>query len=116
MKTEKILITLSQFIDEQEKIFPSAMDREEMQKLVISKYQSIAKYNRFLNKPLSIDMFEGDGKIFLRGKYVDIQPSTSYNYYTIGGKTIFRDRNTSQNGSLGLTVHDIAGLGVKYLE
>lgn len=106
------LIPLSDFITKINSDFPSSFDRLEMQALVIDKYKQICDYNKFLNRKLTYDMFEGDSKIFDSGAYVDMQPSTQWNYYQIEGKKIFQDSNYGSNCSLGLKIGDLVGLGL----
>lgn len=108
------LVTLSEFIKEINTQFPSVFTRSEMQDILIKKYKSICKYNDFLQQKLTIEMFEGDNKIFIGGSYIDLQPSTEYNYYRIGNKMVFRDGNTYTNGPLGFKVEDIAGRDIYY--
>jgi len=108
------LVTLSEFIKEINAQFPSVFTWTEMQDILIKKYKSICKYNDFLQQKLTIEMFEGDNKIFIGGIYVDLQPSIEYNYYRIGNKMIFRDGNTYVNGSLGFKIEDIAGRDIYY--
>lgn len=59
--------------------------------------QQIEDYARFLDKEIHISMFEGDQAIFKPGKYVDIQPSTEWNYYSVNGNRMFRDSNLGKN-------------------
>ena len=72
------------------------------------------EYAKFLNKELTIDMFEGDNKIFEGGKYNN--KSTINNYYSINDFTIFMDDEDGKiNCSIGLTVQDLVGLrGLEY--
>lgn len=106
------LITLSEFIEKIEKDYPNTMTKEEMQNIVFENYKRICKYNKFLNMPLTIEMFEGENKIFNGGRYNDLQPSTQWNYYSIYGLKIFEDRNGFKNGSIGKKVSDLSGKGL----
>lgn len=110
------LIGISEFILQQDKIFPAAMMANEFIELLAEKYSAIVKYNKFLNQPLTIEMFEGENKIFIGGKYNDIQPSTNWNYYSIADTVIFKDTNGKQNASIGLKISDLTGLGLKYIK
>lgn len=79
------------------------------------KYRMFVEYATFLNQKLTLDMFEGDKRIFTTGRYENVQPSREWNYYHIGGKKIFQDSNTETNCSLGLKVSDLTRLGITYI-
>ncbi|MCE7039170.1 gp58-like family protein [Dyadobacter sp. CY312] len=80
------------------------------------KHRMFLDYAKFLNRKLTIDMFEGEKRIFTTGQYNDLQPSTSWNYYSIGGKRIFQDNNTGVNNELGLKIGDLVKLDITYIK
>lgn len=108
------LIPLVDFIKKIDSDFPKSVTRDEMRNLVLIKYQSIVEYAKFLEKPLTIEMFEGDAAIFKGGKYHDVQPSREWNYYSISGYKIFQDSNGRQNNSYGRKVSDLTHLRLTY--
>ena len=110
---ENILLSLTQFIEKQEKEYPTTATKAEMQKLVFEKYKAICDYNKFLQQSLQIEMFDGETKIFKGLRYVDLQPSTQWNYHEIACVRIFQEGNGIKYMSLGKTIADIAGRGVR---
>lgn len=82
----------------------------------VVKQKMFVEYAKFLNKKLTIEMFEGERKIFIGGQYIDRQPSTNYNTYEILGKAVFKDSNTTKNSSLGLKINDLVSFGITYIE
>lgn len=114
------LLPLSEYIEKIDSEYPKTLLSHEMSDLVFDKYKMICTYTRFLKQKLTIDMFEEDNKIFEGGYYVDLQPSTNYNYYIIAGKKIFMDGNSMEGFkalmSLGMTVADIAGKNIKIIK
>jgi hypothetical protein len=78
------------------------------------KHKMFVEYAKFLNKKLTIDMFEGEKNLFVGGKYVDRQPSIHWNTYEIRNRVVFQDSNGKQNNSIGLKVSDLCGFGVLY--
>jgi hypothetical protein len=80
------------------------------------KHRMFVEYAKFLNKELIYEMFEGEKRIFECGKYIDRQPSTSFNTYEVNGVVLFADSNTQRNVSRGLKVNDLTTLGILYNE
>ena len=78
------------------------------------KHRMFVEYAKFLNKDLTIEMFEGEKRIFEDGKYVNRQPSIEWNTYEINGIVVFRDVVGSKNAFMGKKVKDLAGLGIMY--
>ena len=78
------------------------------------KHKMFVEHAKFLNKKLSLDMFEGENAVFIGGQYVDRQPSSHWNTFEIKNKVVFQDSNGRKNNSLGLKVSDLCGLGVLY--
>lgn len=77
-------------------------------------WRFVKDYNKFLLTDLDINLFEGDNKLFLGGKYHNIQPSTVFNYYEIGGIVIFRDTNANVNGlKCKRKIEDISGFNIE---
>ena len=114
------LVSLSEFITEVNSKFPLAMTADRMAEVVFDKYRKICQYNEFLQKRLTIEMFEGEFKLFEGGQYVDLQPSVSWNCYmlrtAVFQKKIFQDTKTCQSASLGYIIADISGMGVKLIK
>lgn len=80
------------------------------------KHRMFVEYAKFLNKELTYEMFEGEKRIFECGKYIDRQPSTTFNTYEVNGVVLFADTNTKRNVSRGLKVSDLTKLGILYNE
>mgnify|MGYP001346061043 CR=1 FL=1 len=80
------------------------------------KYRLITAYAKFLNKELTLDMFEGDKKIFNGGSYETKLPYNNYVVVGNGSTTIFQDTDLEKNTSLKLRINDITGLGIEYTD
>jgi len=126
MKTKKLIpmiqfiieidwMTTSEFCQESGAPLPNIRDGvNSFLQIDAIKHRMFVEYAKFLSKTLTIDMFEGDGKIFEGGKYKDRQPSVNWNTYEIKGVVIFKDSNGQRYNSLGLKVCDLAGRGISY--
>lgn len=111
MKTKK-LIPMVQFVIERAKNAPLEPYHEVNENFV----NDVVDYATFLDSKITYEMFEGEKRIFECGKYINRQPSTSFNTYEVNDVVLFADTNTQRNVSRGLKVNDLTTLGIFYNE
>ena len=73
----------------------------------------VRRYVEFLRLQITEDMVFGVNRYFVEEAiYHNVQPSSDYNYTTVGSVKIFQDSNTSINVSLGKTIGALVNEGL----